>query len=171
MISYSFKRIPLSLEDEMKLRNSALDYREKLIIIGLLETGMRLSEFANLTRDNFRWQENKIIIKGKGDKQRFIPLTPKSRELFESWFTMNDKIPWSCRTIQRIIAKVAERAGVKRKIYPHILRHTFCVRCLERGIDCRIVQRIVGHSSIITTMQYLNIADEGVMKVFQEKWR
>lgn len=173
---YLFKRVPLTREEEQKLISACKDFKEKLILIGMLETGMRLKEFANLKKDNFLWQENKILIDGKGgpygkmSKKRFIPLSNKARQVFESWFTLNDNIPWSTRTIQRIIKRIAQRAGMTRNIHPHIFRHTFCVRCLEKGIDSRIVQKIAGHSSILITMRYLNIQDDSVIKSFLDKW-
>jgi integrase/recombinase XerD len=176
MGTYTYKRKPLSIEDQDRLINACENQNEKLLIIGILETGMRVSEFCNLTRQNFRWQEGVIILEGKGgrfgkmSKTRVIPLTNRARELFEKFFTWNDKIPFGPRMAQKMVKKVADRANIIANVTPHILRHTFAVRCIEKGISTRSLQAVLGHDHLSTTEIYLNISPETVKKEFREKW-
>lgn len=147
----------------------------KLMLNIFFNAGLRLSELANLQISNV---ENKIRMRiiGKGKKDRDIAL---SDELIQE---ISDYLPWrrqhgpgipylffsnrgtkfSGRQIQRYIAKFAEKAGVKeRKITPHSLRHSFATILLEASNnDLRLVQEMLGHSSITTTQRYTHIDEE-----------
>lgn len=176
MSQYIFKRTPLSVEDTDKLINAAITPQEKVIIYGLLETGMRVGEFQSLCNENFRWQEEKIIVDGKGgpfgskSRKRMIPLSTRAKTIFEAHFTLTNGIPWSIRTIQRVVKSVAEKARIMAKVTPHVLRHTFACNCLRKSMSLKTIQRIMGHSNILVTEIYLNISDEDVAKEFREKW-
>jgi len=173
---YKFKRTGLGEEDIDKLVNAADGHQQKLIIFGLLETGMRVGEFASLTKENFKWQKDRIIVDGKGgpfgkrSKKRVIPLSTRARTIFEAHFTMNDTIPWSIKTIERVVERVAEKAGITTRVTPHVLRHSFAHICIRRNIPLPVVQRIMGHSSILITMQYLRLSENEVCTKFQEMW-
>lgn len=173
---YSFKRKPLSIEDQDRLVNACQTSKEKLVVNGLLETGLRAGELAALTKQNFRWQEGIIVLDGKGgpfgrmSKTRIVPLTRVSRAIYEQWFAINDKFPVGKRQIEKVIKKVANRAGITANCCPHVLRHTFAVRTIEKGISTRSLMLVLGHDHLSTTEIYLNISPETVKREFREKW-
>lgn len=175
-MAYQYKREPLSIEEADRLFNAAESIEEKLCVWGLLETGLRVSELANLTRDQIQWQQRAIRVKGKGgpfgkrSKFRVVPLSDRLRPLFEHYFVLHDRIPVSERTVQRIVKRVANRAQVSRPVSPHVLRHTFSVLWLHKGGSTRTLQSILGHDHLSTTEIYLNISPEFVLEEFQSKW-
>jgi len=175
-MNYNFRRKPLSYEEQDKLINACETKKEKLLVWGLLETGLRISEFCKLTPQNFRWQEGIICVDGKGgkygkmSKTRVIPLTSTARRIFSEYFSWNNKMPFGTRRAQQLLKQIADRAGIMTPVTPHILRHTFAVRCIEKGISTRSLQAVLGHDSLMTTEIYLNISPETVKKEFREKW-
>ena len=174
-MAYEFRLKPLSIEDQAKLVNSCQTPIEKLVVNGLLETGLRVGELANLTKQNFRWQDRITIPDSKGGwygsmfKTRIIPLTRISRTIFEKWFTFNDKFPVGKRQIERIVQKVTERAGVTAHCCHRVLRHTFAARFIEKGISTRTMMLVLGHGNLATTLLYVNTSPWTVRREFREK--
>ena len=175
-MTYQYKREPLSIEEADRLLNGAQTPEERLCVWGLLETGLRVSELAGLTRDQIQWQQRAIRIKGKGgpygkrSKLRVVPLSERVRPIFEHYFALNDRFPFSKRTIQRIVKDVANRAHISRPVTPHVLRHTFSVLWIHKGGSTRALQLILGHDHLSTTEIYLNLSPEHVLQEFQAKW-
>jgi len=176
---YQYKRAPLDEEDQDKLVNACQNHREKLIIYLLLDTGMRLSELANLKKKNIKWQQGVIEVYGKGgiygkqSKRRTVPLSPKVRTILEIQIAMDDKedlIIFSPRTIQRMVEKVAERAGITNKVTPHVLRHTFSINAIRKGVNLRALQEALGHDHISTTEIYLNYSGKNIVEDFKKMW-
>jgi integrase/recombinase XerD len=84
---------------------------------------------------------------------------------------MGRRARWiSTRTVERIVLRCANRAGVTKPVSPHVLRHTFAVRCLQRGIHPRSLMLLLGHENFATTMKYLRLAPEDVVGEFMTKW-
>lgn len=175
-MAYQYKKEPLSNDEADKLINACNDFREKFIIWTLLDTGLRVAEFASLKKDNVLWQEKRLVIYGKGGpygkktKRRIVPLTEKTRPLIEHYFAEQDKVNITPRTIQRVIKEVANRAGISKQVSPHVLRHTFSVNCIKRGISTRALQTLLGHDRLTTTEIYLNLSPEDAIREFLEKW-
>ena len=173
---YQYKREPLSDDEANKLTNACETFREKFVIWTLLDTGLRLLEFANLTKDNIQWQERRLVIYGKGGpygkktKRRIIPMTERVRRLMEYHFAENSGIGITKRTVARVVKKVADKAGISKPVSPHILRHTFSVNCIKRGISTRALQTLLGHDRLITTELYLNLSPEDAIREFLNKW-
>ena len=146
------------------------------MIFTLLDTGLRVAEFAGLTKDSLLWQERRIVVFGKGgiygkkSKRRVVPMTVRVRRALEHHFALENKIGMSKRAAQRIVKWVANRAGISKPVTPHVLRHTLGVTCVRKGMSIVTVQRILGHDRIETTMIYLNLLPEDVMRDFEEKW-
>jgi integrase/recombinase XerD len=159
-----------------KLTNSCSTFREKFVVWAFLDTGLRLSEFADLKKENIQWQERRLVIYGKGDpyakktKRRIIPMTDRVRRLMEYHFVENYNTGMSKRTIERIVKKVADKAGISKKVSPHVLRHTFLVNCIKKGISTRALQSLLGHDRLATTEIYLNLSPEDAIKEFLNKW-
>jgi integrase/recombinase XerD len=175
-MSYQFKREPLTADEANRLASICTTYEEKLIVWTLLDTGLRVAELANLTKDNLDWQSHRIMIYGKGgpfgtrSKRRVIPLTARVQPLLEGHFALHDTLGMSVRTLQRVVRTIANRAQISRKVSPHVLRHTFSVTAVQKGISLPALQRLLGHDHLATTEIYLNLSPEHVIKEFMEKW-
>ena len=173
---YQYKREPLSNDDANKLMNACKTPMEKIIIFTLLDTGMRVSELANLTKENIQWQERRIIIYGKGGpygkktKRRIIPMTERVYALLSAWFVLNDSIGIKKRDIQWHITKLADRAGIAKPVSCHVLRHTFAVHCIKKNISTRTLQHLLGHDHLTTTEIYLNVSPEDACREFMTKY-
>jgi integrase/recombinase XerD len=171
-----YKREPLSTEEANQLIQACETLREKQVIMTLLDTGLRVSELARLTKQNILWQERRLAIYGKGgpygkqSKRRVLPMTERVRQLLEHHYTMVDAFGITARQIERIVKRVANRAGIAKPVTPHVLRHTFSVTCLRRGITTRTLQYLLGHDRITTTEIYMNLSPEDAIREFQSKW-
>ena len=184
-------RSPIYLEvEEIKIINNTIinTYKDEFsksrnffIINLLLHTGLRINEALNLDLSDFNIDHNTkhLTIKGKGDKERYIPLELNSL-LFENhelgitqnyteiYFSLRNKIKTSskalfvskrgnrltCRYIQKFIKELSLVSNINKEITPHKLRHTFATHLLRNGTNIRIVQELLGHSSISTTQIY-----------------
>lgn len=173
---YTHRREPLSREEEDRLVNACKKEEEKLIVWTFLDSGLRISEFQKLNPENIQWQENRLIVMGKGGprghmtKRRVVPLSDRSRRLLELHFASKNDIGICNRTIQRVIRRVANRARISKKVSPHVLRHTFAIRCIQKGISTRALQEFLGHNALSTTEWYLNLSPEEALEEFQRKW-
>jgi integrase/recombinase XerD len=129
-----------------------------------------------MTKDNLDWQAHRLMVYGKGgpygttSKRRVIPLTARVQPLLEGHFALNDTLGMSVRTLQRIVRMIANRAQISRKVSPHVLRHTFSVTAVQKGISLPALQRLLGHDHLATTEIYLNLSPEHVIKEFIDKW-
>ena len=173
---YQYKREPLN-DDEVNAMTNACDtFREKFVVWTLLDTGLRLSEFADLKKDNVQWQERRLVIYGKGGpygkktKRRVIPMTERVRRLLEYHFAENNGTGITKRTVARTVKKVADKAGISKVVSPHVLRHTFSVNCIKKGISTRALQTLLGHDRLTTTEIYLNLSPEDAIREFLNKW-
>ena len=175
-MSYQYKREPLNYDEVDRLINACDTFREKFVIWTLLDTGLRLSELADLKKDNIQWQEKRLVIYGKGGpygkktKRRVIPMTERVRRLVEYHFAENNGIGVTKRTVARIIKIVADKAGISKPVSPHVLRHTFSVNCIRKGISTRALQTLLGHDRLTTTEIYLNLSPEDAIREFLNKW-
>lgn len=148
--------------------------RNRAIIEMLYGSGLRVSELVELRLSRMYRQEEYMLIEGKGNKQRLVPISPTAEQWFGYW--MEDRAQM---TIQRgaedyaflnrhgrpltrvmifyIIRDLAERAGIRKVISPHTLRHSFATHMLQNGADLRIIQQLLGHESIATTEIYTHV--------------
>jgi len=173
---YQFKREPLMPEEANRLASTYQDAQEKLVIWPLLDTGLRVAELANLKKDNIDWQGHRLMVYGKGgpygskSKRRIIPLSPRVQPLIEGHFAPHHSLGITPRTIQLLVKRVANRARISRTVSPHILRHTFAVAAVQKGISFPALQRLLGHDRLTTTEIYLNLSPEDVVREYREKW-
>lgn len=148
--------------------------RNRAIIETLYGCGLRVSELINLEINKLFLDEGYIVVKGKGNKERMVPISEVAiheinsyldqRRLMdivpgeENYLFLNYKGTHISRiTIFKIIKQLADLAGIKRKISPHTLRHSFATHLLEGGANLRAIQQMLGHESIATTEIYIHI--------------
>ena len=150
--------------------NNFLDLRNCLIINLLYSSGMRLSELTSLKLSDY--DENNCIfkIKGKGNKERIVIFSNKSKELLDKY--LNERKDYSCeyllinknnkklsnRGVELILKNISIKYLGHDKLHPHMLRHTFATNLLNKGMDIRTLQELLGHSSLSATQVYTHIA-------------
>jgi integrase/recombinase XerD len=175
-MGYQYKREPLTQDEANRLANACQTHEEKLVVWTLLDTGIRVGELAKLTKDNLDWQNHRLMIYGKGgpygkqSKRRVIPLSPRVQAILEGHLALHDRLQISARTIQRMLKPIANRAHISRPVTPHVLRHTFSVTCIQKGISTRALQEFLGHDRLVTTEIYLNLSPEEAIREFRNKW-
>jgi integrase/recombinase XerD len=173
--------VVLSVQEVVRLlaaipMNEEFATRDRAIIELLYACGLRVSEACTLKRSLLRLKEGYIIVTGKGNKQRLVPIhkeAVKHLELYleygrphqkcqpkhsDTVFLSNRGAALSRQSIFLKIKKIAASAGIKKAISPHTMRHSFATHLMERGADLRIVQQLLGHESITTTEIYTHIS-------------
>ncbi|MDE6218590.1 MAG: tyrosine recombinase XerD [Muribaculaceae bacterium] len=155
-------------------RNKDSALRNEAIIETLYGSGLRVSELTDLRLPLLNLEEGYTIVEGKGSKQRIVPISPRAVVLIESWLEERSRLPvkdkdsdilflnrrggrMSRVMIFYIVKELAELAGIKKKVSPHTLRHSFATHLLEGGANLRVIQTLLGHESIATTEIYLHI--------------
>lgn len=169
-ISYSKtpKALPtvLTKTEVKRLLDAISNPRQKLMISLMYSAGLRLSELIKLRirdiEDGFGW-----VRKGKGSKDRMFIVAEKIKEQLTFHIANNSKYwlftgtkgrHYSTRSIGVIIKKAAIRAGIKKNVHPHTLRHSFATHLIENGYPVTVVQNLLGHNSSETTMVYVHMA-------------
>lgn len=170
------KKLPIILSKEeiesMILSTNNLTHR--LIIQIGYSSGLRSSEIINLKWIDIDFNRNSIHIKrGKGKKDRIVMLSGKVKESLQNLsrekqgcvFITTRGGKYTQRTIQKIIENAAKKVGIKKRISPHTLRHSFATHLLERGTDIRYIRDLLGHSDIGTTSIYTKVSNSDLSKI------
>lgn len=175
-MAYQYKRESLNRDEVSRLEQACEKTRERMLVWTLLDTGLRISEFTSLSRDNIDWQGGKFIIFGKGGpygsktKRRIVPMSNRVRPMLEAFFAMHETVSYTSRRAQQIVKAVANRAEISKPVSPHVLRHTFATTCVQKGISIAALMKLMGHDKLETTAIYQNMAGEDVASEFKEKW-
>lgn len=146
------------------------DLRDKAILETFFSTGLRISELISLPRESIEKKEE-ISVRGKGGKIRVVFLSSRARETIAKYLkkdveNVTDKLfPVTPRLIQRMIRRYAIKAGIAKKVSPHVLRHAFATDLLQNGADLRSVQAMLGHANISTTQIYTHFTDKQLKEV------
>lgn len=148
--------------------------RDRAIVETLYSCGLRVSELCNLTFSNLFLEEGYIHVRGKGNKDRLVPISQTAIDELRRWFVTRQGINvkpgeedfvfitkrgsrMSRITVFHNIKQYAQAAGIQKEISPHTFRHSFATHLLERGANLRGVQAMLGHESISTTEIYLHL--------------
>ncbi|MGC8608492.1 MAG: site-specific tyrosine recombinase/integron integrase [Thermoplasmata archaeon] len=174
----------LNEDDARKLiEKSKEDARTNAIVSVLIYTGMRVGELCNLKIEDVDSGEGIITIHaGKGDKDRIVVMPDECRKAIEKYldkrlsmetdndflFVSRKKTRFDTSTVERIVKSLAGRAGISKRVTPHVLRHTFATAVLRNGGDIRFIQQILGHSSVATTQIYTHIDDSTLREMYSK---
>ena len=178
------RSLPKSLsEDEVdSLLNAPntdepLGHRDRAMLELLYATGLRVSELINLRQSQVNFNQGVLRIVGKGDRERLIPLGDESQRWLTDFidgprmeillerqtdylFPTRRGDRMTRQAFWHIIKRYADKAGIRKKLSPHSLRHAFATHLLNRGADLRVVQLLLGHSDLSTTQIYTHVARE-----------
>lgn len=183
---YAEKQIPISQEEMQTLSDDVLsenhDLLEKCIIEVLYQTGIRKAELCGLMFEYVNLYGNELRVIGKGNKERFIPISKDLSDLLRSYlevrkpenghqayFLVNKKgKKLSEKFVYVVVNKYLSLVTTKEKRSPHILRHSFATHVLDNGAEISKVKKILGHSSLASTQVYTNANIEQLKKVFNQ---
>ena len=148
-------------------------HRNKAIIETLYGCGLRVSELVNLRLTDIHYGEGFVVVTGKGNKQRLVPVSSKALKEIDIYKQDRNRLPvihdqnilflnrrgsrLTRAMIFTIIKELAAKAGILKNISPHTFRHSFATHMIEAGADLRAVQEMLGHESILTTEIYTHI--------------
>lgn len=165
----------LTIKEISQIIHVTSNIKHKLIIKLLYGCGLRVSEIVNLKKEDLNFNEDLIHIKlAKGKKDRFVKIPDSITEELKKYCELdNSGILFSSNrggkltkdTIQKIIQNSAKKAKIKKRVYPHLLRHSFATHLLEQGTDLRIIQKLLGHSDIKTTQIYTQISQASIKNI------
>lgn len=168
--------IVLSKDEIQKMFDVCENLKHKVILGILYSCGLRVSELINLKWENIdrsRMIINIIQAKGKKDRQvmlneSLIPLLTKYwNEYKPKEYVLNgqNSLQYSERSVGEVIKQLGEKAGIKKRIYTHLIRHCTFTHLVEMGTDINLVQRLAGHGNVKTTMVYCHISDNLISKI------
>jgi integrase/recombinase XerD len=183
------RRLPSALSEREVERlldaaeRSPTPLRDRALIEVLYGGGLRVSELTGLTLDRLHLKEQLIRVRGKGDKERLVPIGKPGRASVERYLA--DERPRLLRgerrnevfvstrgtrltrqTVFALVRRLARRAGLEQRPSPHGLRHAFATHLVERGADLRVVQALLGHEQIATTEVYTHVSRAQLRKVY-----
>ena len=166
----------LSKEEVLKIIDSTENLKHKTLLALIYSAGLRISEALNMRPKDIDSVRMLIHVKNaKGKKDRYTLLSEKVLQLLREYYTIykpKDYLfegqfggMYSSRSAQVILKQVAEKAGIKKPITLHTLRHSFATHLLESGTDLRYIQDLLGHSSPKTTMIYTHVTNDSLKKI------
>jgi site-specific recombinase XerD len=164
--------------------------RDRAIMEMLFSTGLRVSELCSLDRD-LDLSRDEFPIRGKGDKVRVVFLSSYAKETLKAYLDKRDdmdealfvqvagkagkkaldrkeSIRLTPRSVERIIKNYAIKAGISKKVTPHVIRHSFATDLLSNGADLRSVQSLLGHANITTTQVYTHVTDRHLKEIHKK---
>jgi integrase/recombinase XerD len=164
--------------------DSPLPVRDRALLEVLYGSGARISEAVGLAVDDVDLETGTVLLRGKGGKQRLVPLGRPAREAVEAYlvrvrpelvlrgrgtstlFLNSRGGPLSRQSAWAVMKAAAERAGLAEHVSPHTLRHSFATHLLDGGADVRVVQELLGHASVTTTQIYTLVTVERLREVY-----
>ncbi len=186
------KRLPsvLTADDALRLMESPTAkkpaddvtvLRDRAVLETLYSTGIRASELIGMNREDIDRADSLIRIRGKGRKERIVPIGPKALDAIGAYMrclTGSSEIAavflgpsgkrLTARTVQRILENHRKQLGLRQKASPHTLRHSFATHLLESGADLRAIQELLGHASLSTTQRYTHVNLDSLMEVYDK---
>ncbi|MDQ5955352.1 MAG: integrase/recombinase XerD [Patescibacteria group bacterium] len=167
--------------------SSLTDLRDRAMLELFFSTGLRVSELCNLNRD-LDLSRDEFSVRGKGEKVRVVFLSPAAKRAIKDYLdkrgdvdealfvqyspasrnaakNKKEGLRLTTRSVERTVKRYAIKAGITRKVTPHIIRHSFATDLLENGADLRSVQAMLGHANIATTQVYTHVTDKHLREV------
>lgn len=184
------KRLPSVLTEEevhelLSLpRTSFRDERDHLLFLLIYNSGMRIGEVLSVDVDDIEMDKRRILIRGKGEKERFVFFSPSTRSEISLYLSAREayllsikkendalfigmkggRLPFS--TAHIIFDEYRSKLGWQKEFTPHTLRHSFATHMMDRGADIRLVQELLGHESISTTQIYTHVSRRRLKSVY-----
>lgn len=165
-------------------RTDRLKNRDQALLMLMFASGLRASEVVNLTFNQVDFDNRIMKVSGKGNKDRLVPFTTSAKEAMLNYinglrkdllkedteyiFLNSQGNKMTVRGLEYILDEIEAKTGLYGKIHPHMLRHSFATKMLNRGADLRTIQELLGHSSIETTSIYTHVAYENMKETYEK---
>lgn len=165
-------------------RTDKLKDRDQALLMLMFASGLRASEVVNLTFNQVDFDNRIMKVSGKGNKDRLVPFTNAAKEAMLNYinglrkdllkedtkyiFLNSQGNKMTVRGLEYILDEIEAKTGLYGKIHPHMLRHSFATKMLNRGADLRTIQELLGHSSIETTSIYTHVAYENMKETYEK---
>ena len=162
--------VVLSQEEVARLLEAAPGLKYKAALSVAYGAGLRVSEVANLKVSDIDSERMMLRVEqGKGQRDRYVMLSPQLLELLREWWKaarpqvwlfpgQNPINPMTARQLNRAVTAAKDLAGISKRVSPHTLRHSFATHLLEQGVDIRVIQVLLGHAKLETTALYTRVA-------------
>jgi integrase/recombinase XerC len=173
--------------DSIEDSDASWPARDAVIFELLYGCGMRNAELTGLNLGDIHWANEAILVRGKGQKQRYVPLGDAAAEALRAYlgerqarlagaqrdsealllnlhFRGSGRL--STRSVARIVKRIAVQRGLPADVHPHTLRHAFGTHLLEEGADLRSIQELLGHERLSTTQRYTQLTDTQLVQVY-----
>lgn len=168
-----------------RARPEPLQLRDRAILELLYGSGLRVSELASLTLDRLDLDRGEARVRGKGDKERLVPIGREAREALEAYLRVRPSLrsrrrppdahavflgrhgtALSARQVQNIVRRYGTLGAGQSDLHPHALRHSCATHLLDAGADLRTIQEFLGHASLSTTQRYTHVSVDRLMEVY-----
>lgn len=164
------------LDESQNFLDDDIGKRDRLIIELFYDTGLRQSELINLKLSDIDFSAKNIIVKGKGNKTRIIPLNNNLLEMIKDYvknqktylFELSFGKPLYSKLVYRIVNNHLRELNVTRKCSPHVLRHSFATNMLNNGADLNAIKELLGHANLQATQVYTHVSFEKINKVYKQ---
>jgi site-specific recombinase XerD len=166
----------LSQQEIERIILATNNLKHKLIIIMLYSFGVRRQELIDLTFSAIDRQRMLLKVKGKGNKERIIPMEARILNLLETYYKKYrpnhyliegpNASQYSATSIGKIIKKASAKAGIKKQVTAHVFRHSYATHLLEKGISLRIIQSLLGHANSKTTERYTTVSSTHLNELY-----
>ncbi|HNR11963.1 MAG TPA: tyrosine recombinase XerC [Thermodesulfobacteriota bacterium] len=171
---------------EQPQTEQALGVRDRALLELMYSCGLRVSEATGLNLDSVFLEEGFVRVRGKGDKERMVPIGSKALEAMNEYLAVRDTLIGSAaakskalflnyrggrlttRSVGRLLSRYAGQINLFRPVHPHAIRHTFATHMLDAGADLRAIQELLGHSSLSTTQKYTHVSIDRLMEVYDK---
>ncbi len=159
-------------------------YRDVAILETIYSCGLRISEMVGLRAEDIDWNEEIVRVRGKGKKERLLPISRTALRAIEHYWAhlperpadampvflseTKARSPMNPAMLQRRLKTYLGRAGLDPSITPHKLRHSYATHLLDNGADLRSVQELLGHAHLVTTQVYTHVSTERLKKAYEQ---
>ncbi len=169
--------IVLSVEEIQKMFSVCENLKHKVILSLLYSAGLRVSELLNLKWEHIDRSRMIInIIQAKGKKDRQVMLSPQLIPLLEKYYReyeskiyilngWKNNLQYTEKSVGEVVKQLAEKAGINKRVYTHLMRHCSFTHMVENGTDINLIQRLAGHSNVKTTNIYLHLSHNHISKI------
>jgi len=169
----------------LELPETLLGLRDRALLEVLYASGLRAGEIVGLRLENYLREEKLLRVIGKGNRERVVPIGEKAVRALDSWLARGRPLLVKPKTggeiflgehgrglttarVWQIVRDMAKLAGLSKKIWPHLLRHSFATHLLSHGADLRAIQEMLGHASLATTQVYTHVDQARLKQIHRQ---